>query len=437
MTRSPFARLMLPLVLSCLPLLAPAADFQPEIDARSKAVEAKMVGWRRDIHQHPELGNQETRTAALVAAHLRSLGYEVREKVATTGIVAVLKGGKPGPVVALRADMDALPVTEEVDLPFASKAKAQWGGKEVGVMHACGHDGHVAILMAAAEVLASMRAELPGTVKLFFQPAEEKLPNGEIGGARQMIAEGAMDNPAPEAVFGLHLAAGMPVGLVGYKPGPITASSDAFTIAVKGKQTHGALPWAGIDPIVIGSQIVLGMQTIQSRQVDVTKEPTVLSVGIFNAGQRYNIIPDRADLTGTLRTYDEGTRQFIMKRVKEVSEHIATGGGGEAQVNWEANGYPPTINHAALTAKMAPSLQRITGAAVQVIPRSTAGEDFSFFAQKAPGLFVMVGATPAGSDMSKAAPNHSPRFQMDEASLLVGLRTLLTLTLDYMTLAQK
>ena len=442
-------RLMLPVSFAVLSFCAtaqtasappppPAAQaLYPLIAQSSQSIEQKVIAWRRDIHQHPELGNQEKRTAALVAAHLKKLGFEVREGVAVTGVVATLKGGKPGPVVALRADMDALPVKEQVDVPFASKARAVWDGKEVDVMHACGHDGHVAILMGVAEVLASMKDQLPGTVKLLFQPAEEKLPNGEIGGSRRMLTEGAFDAPKPEVVFGLHLMSGGNTGMVGYKAGPITAGSDAFKVDVKGRQTHGSQPWSGVDPIVLASQIVLGFQTIQSRQVNVTREPSVLSVGTFNAGTRYNIIPDEVKMSGTLRTYDEGMRQFIMQRMGETASMIAQSGGGSAHVHFEADGYAATVNDPALTEKMAPSLQRVPGARPEVIQKSTGGEDFSFFAQAVPGLFVFVGATPPGKDASKAEPNHSPRFFMDEASLLVGVRTLSHLTVDYMALARK
>lgn len=416
----------------------PAAQaLYPLIAQSSKAIEQKVIDWRRDIHQHPELGNQEKRTAALVAAHLKKLGFEVREGVAVTGVVATLKGGKPGPVVALRADMDALPVKEQVDVPFASKARAVWDGKDVDVMHACGHDGHVAILMGVAEVLASMKDRLPGTVKLLFQPAEEKLPNGEIGGSRRMLSEGAFDAPKPDVVFGLHLMSGGNTGMIGYKAGPITASSDAFKVDVKGRQTHGSQPWSGVDPIVLASQIVLGFQTIESRQVNVTKEPSVLSVGTFNAGSRYNIIPDEAKMSGTLRTYDEGMRQFIMKRMGETASLIAQSGGGTAHVHFEADGYAATVNDPALTEKMAPSLRRVPGARPELIQKGTGGEDFSFFSQAVPGLFLFIGATPPGQDASKAEPNHSPRFFMDEASLLIGVRTLSHLTVDYMALAAK
>lgn len=409
---------------------AAARPIHAKLDAAAKAIEAKMIAWRRDIHQNPELGNQETRTAALVAKHLREMGYEVREGVAKTGVVAVLKGGAgPGPVVALRADMDALPVAEEVNLPFASKVRAKWEGQDVGVMHACGHDCHVAILMATAEVLSQHRSELKGTIKLLFQPAEEKLPYGEIGGARLMVDEGAMENPKPDAVFGLHVTSAAPVGSIGYRAGAVNASSDGFRLIVKGKQTHGAMPWDGVDPVVIGSQIVSALQTLVSRETDLTKQAVVLSVSTFHAGVRYNIIPDKAEMSGTLRTYDESTRQRIMTRVKEVAEGIASSMNASAEVIWEANGYPPIMADPALVQKMAPSLVRVAGEKALEAERSSAGEDFSYFAQKAPGMFFFVGITPEG--IQKAAPNHSPKFQVDESGLITGLRAMLHVVADY------
>ena len=447
----PTARLCLPLVLATTALCAMAQEASapaippapaaaqavyPLMAERLAAVAPKVIAWRRDIHQHPELGNQEKRTAALVAAHLKALGFEVREGVAVTGVVGVLKGGKPGPVVALRADMDALPVKEQVDQPFSSTARASWAGKEVDVMHACGHDGHVAMLMGVAEVMASMKDQLPGTLKLIFQPAEEKLPNAEIGGARRMLAEGAFDAPTPDAVFAAHLVSSLNTGEIGYKSGPITAASDAFRVSVKGRQTHGSAPWSGVDPIVLGSQIVLGFQTIASRQVNVTKEPSVLTVGTFQAGTRYNIIPDSAEMSGTLRTYDEQMRQFIIQRMGETAELIAKSGNGSAHVHIEADGYAATINDAALTAKMAPSLARVPGGKAMVVQKGTGGEDFSFFAQKVPGLYVTIGSTPVGQDASKAEANHSPRFYVDEASLAVGTRTLAQLTIDYLAMGK-
>src|SRR6266550_4370375 len=330
------------------------------IDQQAKAVEAKMIAWRRDIHQNPELGNREFRTSALVVEHLKKLGYEVREKVAHTGVVAVLKGGKPGPVIAFRADMDALPVTEEVDLPFASKVKTLWQGRETGVMHACGHDAHTAILMAAAEVFAKMRSELPGTVKLIFQPAEEGGQSAnQLGGALSMIREGALTDPIPEAIFGLHVTAPGPSGTIFYRAGGYMAGSNNFRITVKGRGTTGARPWAGVDPIVLAAQIVLGLQTIESRQVDVTSDPSVLTVGMFNAGNRSNIIADKAEMVGTLRTFNPDMRDFIMRRVNETAELIAKSGGGDASVEWREGGTMPLINNAELTNRMLPTLRRV------------------------------------------------------------------------------
>ena len=408
----------------------PARPIHARLDAAAATVEPRMIAWRRDIHQHPELGNMERRTAALVAAHLRSLGYEVREGVAVTGVVAVLRGGAgPGPVVALRADMDALPVAEEVDLPFASKVRTTWEGHEVGVMHACGHDCHVAILMAAAEVLARHRDEIRGTIKLLFQPAEEKLPNGEIGGARLMVEQGAMEDPKPDAVFGLHVTSAAPVGAIGYRAGAVTASSDGFRMTVNGRQTHGAMPWAGVDPVAVASQIVTALQTIVSRETDVTRQAAVLTVATFHAGVRYNVIPDKAELSGTLRTYDEETRQRIMVRVREIAEGIARSMNATAEVIWEANGYPPIMADAALVERMAPSLVRVAGENARVAERSSAGEDFSYFAQKAPGMFFFLGINAPGT--RNAAPNHSPRFRVDEAGLMTGLRATLHLVADF------
>ena len=415
---------------SALP--ASAEDLGDVIDREAKAIEGQMIEWRRDIHQHPELGNRELRTSALVAEHLKKLGYEVREKVAKTGVVGILNGGKPGPVVALRADMDALQVTEEVDLPFASKVKAMWNGKETGVMHACGHDAHVAILMAAAEVIAKQRSELPGTVKLLFQPAEEGPPIGEEGGAQLMLKEGAFDSPTPEAVFGLHVSSRLPTGVVSFRAGAVMAGSNTFRITVKGRQTHGAEPWRGVDPIVIGAQIVLALQTIQSRQVDVTSEPSVLTIGVFNAGNRQNIIPDKAEMQGTLRTFDEGVRDFIMRRVTETAEAVAKSGGAEAEVEWRATGYIPVVNNIALTQRMAPTLKRVADKLIKA-PRVTGSEDFSFFARQVPGLFFFVGVTAPDTPPFKTAPNHSPRFRIDEAGLIVGLRAILHVTFDYLS----
>jgi amidohydrolase len=414
---------------------ARGAPLHETLDLESKAIEARMIDWRRDIHQNPELGNREVRTSRIVAEHLKKLAYEVREKVAHTGVVATLKGGKPGPVVALRADMDALPVTEEVDLPFASKVKANWRGKETGVMHACGHDVHTAILMAAAEVFAKVRADLPGTVKLIFQPAEEGVPQGEEGGARLMLKEGAFENPKPDMAMGLHVVSTREVGKLSYRGGPSQAGGDNFRITIKGKQTHGAMPWRGVDPIVIGAQVVLALQTIQSRQVDVTTEPSVLTVGIFNGGNRANIIPESVELEGTLRTFSLETRNFIVKRVTETAEAIAKSAGGEAKVEWfDADHVVPLINNVNLTRQLASSLQRVAGIDnVFEIQRVMPYDDFAFFAQAVPGFYFNVGIASPGTPPGKAAPNHSPRFQVDEAGMITGLRALTHATVDYMT----
>jgi len=410
----------------------PRADVWLEADTRAAAVESKVIDWRRDIHAHPELGNREVRTAALVAAHLRALGMEVREGVAHTGVVAVLRGGLPGPVVALRADMDALPVTEEVDLPFASKVRTLWAGKETGVMHACGHDTHVAMLMGAAEVLSQMRERLPGTVKFFFQPAEEGPPPGEEGGAALMIKQGAMENPAPEVVFGLHIGSMHEAGTLAYRPGAAMAAADVLRISVKGQQTHGSAPWGGVDPIVVASQIVLGLQTIVSRSVDITKEPAVVTIGGIDGGNRFNIIPDKVDMVGTVRTFDEKLRDDVHRRIRTIAEGIATASGAVAEVQIDKP-YGVTVNDPELTQLMLPTLKRVAGEGKVILrDRVMGAEDFSFFAQRVPGLFVFLGGTTPGTDMTKVAYNHSPRFRVDESALLLGVRTLTHLTLDYM-----
>jgi amidohydrolase len=410
----------------------PARVIHAKLDADAQAIESKMIAWRRDIHQNPELGNQEVRTAGLVAQHLQRLGYEVRDKVAVTGVVATLVGGAgPGPVAALRADMDALPVTEPPGLPFASTTRAVWGGEDVGVMHACGHDCHVAIMMAVSEILAAHRGELRGTVKLIFQPAEENLPNDEIGGARRMLAEGAFDDPKPDAMFGLHVLSMLPAGMVGYRAGVTLASTDEFRITVTGRQTHAAFPWSGVDPIVAGAQIVSALQTIESRQVNVA-EPSVLSVATFHGGNRANIIPNQVVLSGTLRAMSEDRRQYMRRRTQELAESVARGMDASATVEWFPNGYANTVNDPALTARMVPTLARVVGVErVRVVPPLMAADDVAYFAQATPTLFFWVGITPPDQDVTRAAPNHSPLWQVDEAGMLPGLRSLLHLVADY------
>ena len=402
------------------------------LDALASAFEAKVIAWRRDIHAHPELGNREFRTAELVARHLRALGLEVRTGVAHTGVVALLRGGKPGPVVALRADMDALPVTEEVDVPFASKVRTQWAGKETGVMHACGHDTHVAMLMGAAEILAGMKAELPGTVKFIFQPAEEGPPPGEEGGAALMIKQGALDDPKPEVIFGLHIGATYEAGQLAYRPGPVMAAADVLRITVKGRQTHGSAPWGGVDPIVVAAQIVLGLQTIVSRQVNLTKEPVVVTIGGIDGGNRFNIIPDKVEMVGTVRSFDERLRDDVHRRIRLTAQNIAEASGATAEVAIEKP-YAVTVNDPALTERMRPTLERVAGPGnLLLAERRTGAEDFSFFAQQVPGLFVFLGGSPKGTDMSRVAYNHSPRFFVDESALVLGVRALTHLTIDYL-----
>ncbi len=403
------------------------------IDAAVVANEARVIAWRRDFHEHPELGNREFRTAGIVAAHLRSLGFdEVRTEVAHTGVVGLLKGKLPGPVVALRADMDGLPVAERTAVPFASKVQTTWNGEAVGVMHACGHDAHTAILMGVASVLAGLRERLRGSVKFIFQPAEELPPEGEEGGAKLMIEQGALAQPVPDAIFGLHVTSRLPTGVIGYRAGPTMASADNFRITVKGRQTHGAMPWGGIDPIVAAAQVVLGLQTIVSRQIDITAEPAVVTIGVIKGGLRENIIPDEVEMRGTIRTFDEAMRDDIHGRVTETAEAITKASRAGCEVCIRKH-YPVTVNDAQLTELMLPSLQRTAGAAqVWMTPKVSGSEDFSFYQQVVPGLFFFVGVTPAGTDPHQAAPNHSPLFHVDEAGLALGVRALAQMTCDYL-----
>lgn len=406
-----------------LPMHSLAADVTAKIDA----VMPKVVEWRRDFHQHPELSNQEFRTAKIVADHLRSLGMEVETEVAHTGVVGTLRGGD-GPVVALRADMDGLPVTELVDLPFASKARGVYQGREVGVMHACGHDNHVAILMGVAEVLAGMGDDLPGTVKFIFQPAEEGTPDGSVGGAELMLIEGAFENPRPDVVFGLHVFP-FPAGTIATRPGGLMASSDRHQITIKGKQTHGAVPWAGVDPIVTASQVVLGLQTIVSRQLDATLTPSIVTIGRVEGGVRNNIIPESVELEGTIRTFDAETRIDIHKRIRRTATNIAEAAGATADVVID-QGYGVTRNDPNLFRQMSPTLERVAGDRFIEASQTTTAEDFSFFANEVPGLFLFLGVAP--DDPTLIYPNHSPRFYADERALPVGVEALTSMTLDYM-----
>jgi amidohydrolase len=406
------------------------------VQSRVSAIEGRMIEWRRDIHQHPELSNQERRTAGLVAEHLRKLGLEVKTGVGGTGVVGILHGGRPGKVVALRADMDALPVKETSDLPFASKARGQYLGKEVDLMHACGHDTHTAILMATAKVLASMRERLPGTVVFYFQPAEEGpgdfVPDGKnVWGAKMMVQEGAMKSPRPDAVFGLHAWAGVPAGRIAYRSGPTLASSDDLRIKIIGKQTHAGAPWNGIDPITVSGETLVGLQTIVSRRTNISSTPSVVSIGTINGGTRYNIIPESVEMTGTIRTYDYEIRKKLHADVRQKIEKIAESGNAKAEVTILEK-YDPTINDPALTEKMLPTLRWAASNDVVQTPLVGGAEDFSFFAKEVPGLFVFLGVTPRSQDMAKAAPNHNPGFFVDESAMIVGVRTMASLASDYL-----
>ncbi len=408
-----------------------AAALHASIDEAATRILPKVVAWRRDFHEHPELGNSEVRTAKIVADELRALGFEVKTGVAKTGVVGLLRGGKPGPVVALRSDMDGLPVAEEVDLPFKSKVTAPWAGQQTGVMHACGHDNHLAILLGAAHVLSGMKPQLAGSVKFIFQPAEEGAPPGEEGGAELMVKEGVLNDPKVDAIFGLHVFP-YETGTLAWRSRGIMAAGDRFEITVSGRQTHGAQPWAGVDPIVVGSQIVLGLQTLVSRQVDLTLAPAIVTVGAFNGGNRHNIIPGEAKMIGTLRTYDKGMRDLLIERIKRTASLIAESAGASATVTF-SQGLPVTWNDPALVSRMDATLRRVGGSKVlpDVSP-STTSEDFSFFQQQVPGVFFFLGVTPKGTAPADIYPNHSPRFFADEAALITGVRALSNLAVDYL-----
>lgn len=416
---------------------SPTATAQPNpwaetIDQHSGELEQKVIDWRRDIHANPELSNRETRTAALVAEHLRELGMEVETGVSKTGVVGVLRGEKPGPVVALRADMDALPVKERVDVPFASTDSAMYNGEKVPVMHACGHDTHVAMLMGAAEILSSLREELPGTVKFLFQPAEEGAPEGERGGANVMVEEGALEDPDVDAVFGLHINSQTEVGTIRYRSGSIMAASDVFRITVNGKQTHGSTPWDGVDPIVTASRIVNGLQTVVSRQSELTKEAAVVSVGKIEGGVRNNIIPEEARMIGTIRTLDAEMQDQVHERIRRTASATAESMGATVDVQID-RGYPVTKNDPALTETLRPTLERVADSLVVTDP-ITGAEDFSYFANEVPGLYVFVGGMPPDMDPDEAPSHHTPDFFVDESGLQYGVRAYAQIAADYLAL---
>lgn len=436
-------KLMIRAVLAAAASLSAAsaiAQISPaQIDSAASSVAPKVITWRRDIHQHPELSNRETRTSKLVADHLKKLGLDVRTGIAHTGVSAVVKGGKPGPVIALRADMDALPVAEQVDVPFKSTLTTEYLGKKVGVMHACGHDAHVANLMGIAEMLVAMRKDLPGTVLLIFQPAEEGAPEGEEGGASLMLKEGLFSEVKPEAVFGLHVTSSLNSGVIGYRSGPFMAASDAFRIEVIGRQSHGSRPWAGVDPIVAGSQIVVALQTIVSRQIDITQLPAVVTIGKFDGGVRHNIIPDRAELYGTLRTFDKGMRSDIISRIERTATNVAASSGAQANVKFDKANNPVVMNNPQLTERALPTLRRVAGSddKVVVLPLVTGSEDFAHYADVVPGLFFYVGVTPPGKDALAAPSNHSPLFYIDEPGMALATRALAAVAIDYLQAGAK
>jgi len=415
-----------------------AAAFVPvahaaDLDASLRSIEPKVVNWRRDIHQHPELSNRETRTARLVADHLRKLGIPVETGIARTGVVGLLDTGKPGPTIALRADMDALPVVERTEVPFRSTAKSNYRGEEVGVMHACGHDSHVAVLMGAAETLVGMKSALRGKVLFLFQPAEEGAPPGETGGASDMLKAGVFDKYKPDIVFGWHVWASLNTGTIGYRSGPFMAGSQAWKAVVAGKQTHGSRPWQGVDPIVTAAQIINGLQTVVSRQVDITRIPAVVSVGIIKGGVRNNIIPDNVEMIGTIRTFDAAQYDQVTQGMRRMVENTAEANGTTAEFTLDPYRNPVTYNDPELTARMLPTLRRVAGEEnVKEIPLITGSEDFAYFAQAVPSLFIMVGVTPKGTDVTRAPANHSPLFYLDEAALPLASRAIIELSIDYL-----
>lgn len=405
---------------------------QIKLDQQAREIEPRVVEWRRHLHQNPELSNRETQTAIYIAEHLKKLGLNVQTGVAHTGVVALLETGKPGPVIALRADMDALPVTERNSLPFASKVKATFNGQETGVMHACGHDSHVAILMGVTEILVKNKVDLKGTIKFIFQPAEEGAPVGEEGGASMMVKEGVLQNPKVETIFGLHISSVTPLGKLTYKPGGMMAASDNYSVRVLGKQAHGSTPWMSIDPIVVSAQIINGLQTIISRQTELTKEAAVITVGRINAGIRENIIPEEAFFAGTIRTLDTGMQDKIHEKIKLTATKIAESAGAKAEVTIR-RGTPVTYNDPARTQKMIPSLQKAAGAVnTYEVNAITGAEDFAFYQKEIPGFFFFLGAMPPDTDPTKVPSHHTPDFMIDEQAFVTGVKAMLNVTVDYM-----
>lgn len=419
--------------------LAQKNNYSGIIEKKADQIASQVIEWRHDFHQNPELGNREVRTAAIVAKYLESLGIEVQTGVGVTGVVGILKGDKPGPVIALRADMDALPVEEKNDLPYASKVKTTYNGKETSVMHACGHDGHTAILMGVAEVLSSMKKELRGTVKFIFQPAEEGTPKGEEGGAELMVKEGVLNNPKVEVIFGLHLDSQLEVDKLSYHPAGTFAGTGDFKITVNGKPSHGSQPWNAVDPIFVAAQIVTSLQQIVSRNVKLTENAAVVTVGAINGGNRHNIIPEQVVMVGTVRTFTDADETLVFNRVKQIAEKTAEAAGATALVEIPYSvHYPVTFNNVALTNKMLSSMQKSAGEEnVLLVPAITGSEDFSFYAQKVPGLFFRLGGMPKGKDPKTVGPHHTPQFIIDDSSFKLGVITFCNLVFDYSEMYKK
>ncbi len=430
---------LITLLLICNSILAQKTNYTVAINTATTEIEQKVIEWRHDIHQNPELGNRETRTAAIIAKHLQSLGIEVKTNVAKTGVVGILKGDKTGPVIALRADIDGLPVTERTDVPFASKVKATYNGQETGVMHACGHDSHVAILMGVAEILAGMKKDIKGTIKFIFQPAEEGAPKGEEGGAELMVKEGVLENPKVDVIFGLHINAQLEVGKITYRPAGMFAGVGDMKITVKGKPSHGAEPWASVDPIVVAAQIINNLQTIVSRNVNITENPAVVTIGSIHGGNRSNIISEQVEMMGTVRTLSDADETFVFKRIRQIVEKTAEAAGATATVELPySTHYPVTFNNVALTTLMLPSLQKSAGKEnVMLVPAETGSEDFSFFAQKVPGLYFYIGGLPKGKDPKTSAPHHTPEFFIDDIGFKTGVNAFCNLVFDYMEMNKK
>jgi len=419
---------LLLLLISFISVSTFAQDLKQIIDQKADEIEEQVIEWRRHFHENPELSNREFETADYIADYLNELGLEVETEVAHTGVVALLEGGKPGPVIGLRADIDALPVTERNDLPFKSIATGTYQGKEVGVMHACGHDTHIAILMGVAKILTEMKNDIKGTIKFIFQPAEEGAPLGEEGGAELMVKGGVLENPDVDVIFGLHINDATPVGVITYRPEGIMASVNSYTIEIKGKQAHGSAPWNGVDPIVTAAQMINNIQTIVSRSMQLTKQAAVVTVGVIEGGVRHNIIPESVKMEGTIRALDEDMRQQIFQRLETIVQNTAESNGAEATLTIH-KGYPITYNDPELTAMMAPTLEEVTNGNAVVMDAITGAEDFSFFQKEIPGLYFFVGAKVPDRE---AAGHHTPDFMLDERGMKTGVKAMSNLVVDYM-----